>query len=137
MTCVTSCVDVQSLTERRMRMSFRRMTPRVKGNKYQAQKTIVDGITFDSKKEAHRYKELKLLERAGEISSLQLQTPYELQPSFKHNGKTIRAIKYVADFTYTDKAGKIHIEDTKGVKTKEYLIKKKMMLYKGHEIEEV
>lgn len=106
-------------------------------SKYHAKKSEVDGITFDSQKEAHRYRELKLLERAGEIFSLELQTPYELQPSFKHNGKTIRAIKYVADFTYKDKDGKIHIEDTKGVKTKEYLIKKKMMLYQGHEIEEV
>lgn len=62
---------------------------------------------------------------------------FELQPSFKHNGKTIRAITYVADFTYYDKAGKYHIVDTKGVKTDVYLLKKKMMQFKGYDIEEV
>ncbi len=131
---MTSCVDAQ---KRRKRTVGYWKNPNRMWSKYNAKKTKVDGITFDSQKEAHRYRELKLLERAGEISFLELQKVYELQPSFKHNGKTIRAIKYVADFYYVDKDGKIHIEDTKGVKTKEYLIKKKMMLYQGHEIEEV
>ena len=110
---------------------------RINSNKYHAKKTEVDGIRFDSQREARRYKQLKLLERAGEISFLELQKVYELQPSFKHNGKTIRAIKYVADFYYVDKDGKIHIEDAKGMKTPEYNLKKKMMLYQGLEIEEV
>ena len=120
-------------------MSFRRMN--LKGlrnsSKYNAKKTELDGIKFDSQHEAVRYSQLKLLLRAGEISDLQLQPVFELQPSFKHNGKTIRAIKYVADFTYKDRDGKIHIEDAKGMKTKEYLLKKKMMLFRGYEIEEV
>lgn len=112
--------------------------PKAHKTKYNARKAQADGITFDSVHERNRYLELKLLARAGEISDLQLQVPYELQPSFKHNGKTIRAIKYVADFTYKDKDGKIHIEDAKGMKTKEYLIKRKMFLYvHGIEIEEV
>ena len=66
--------------------------------------------------------------------------PFELQPSFEHpeTGKTIRAIKYIADFTYIDvKTGRRHIEDTKGFHTKEYELKKKLMLYKGWVIEEV
>lgn len=108
-----------------------------KPQKYHAKKTEVDGITFPSKHEAHRYCELKLLQKAGEISSLELQVSFELQPSFRYKGKTIRAIKYIADFTYFDRDGKMHIEDAKGVKTKEYQLKKKLMLFKGWEIEEV
>ena len=118
-------------------MAYRMNPYRRSQNKYQAQKTEVDGITFDSRHEAHRYRELKLLERAHEISDLKLQVAFELQPSFQHKGHIIRAIKYIADFTYIDKDGKIHIEDAKGMKTKEYQLKKKLMLYKGWEIEEV
>ena len=95
--------------------------------KYHAKKTIVDGITFDSRKEAARYAELKLLERAGVISQLTLQPRFELQKSFKKNGKTYRKIEYVADFMYRDnKAEKTVIEDVKGVKTEVYKLKKKL-----------
>lgn len=104
--------------------------------KYGNKKPTVDGIKFDSQAEANRYAQLKLLLTAGEITELQLQVPYELQPSFKHEGKTIRAIKYVADFVYKDKDGKVHIEDVKGMRTKEYEIKRKIMLYQGNVIEE-
>ena len=67
-------------------------------SKYRNRKTIHDGITFDSKGEANRYCELKILERAGEISDLTLQPKFTLQESFKKNGKTHRAITYIADF---------------------------------------
>ena len=108
-----------------------------KENKYKNRKVELNGITFDSIKERNRYVFLKSQEKRGIISGLELQVPFELQPKFTHNGKTIRAIKYVADFVYFDADGKMHIEDTKGFKTREYELKKKMMLYHGHEIEEV
>lgn len=113
-----------------------------KKNKYSARKTTIDGITFDSAKEAARYKKLKMLESMGAIKDLKLQVPFELQPAFRYNGKQIRAIKYVADFTYyaPDKNGKkvYVVEDTKGYKTKEYELKRKMFLFtQGFEITEV
>jgi len=99
-------------------------------NKYHARKTTVDGITFDSRAEATRYTELKLLERAGEISSLVLQPEFELIPGYIKNGRKIRAVKYRADFQYTDRNGKTVIEDVKGVCTKEFLLKKKIFEWK-------
>jgi len=89
-------------------------------NKYNAIQTTVDGVTFDSGKEANRYLELKLLQRAGEISDLKLQVPYE----FIVNG--IKVCKYYADFVYQEK-GKEVVEDTKGKITDVYRIKKKLM----------
>ena len=106
-------------------------------NKYNAKKTIVDSITFDSKKEADRYCELKLLQRAGAITDLKLQVPFELQPAFTLNGKKIRAIYYIADFMYQE-GGAYIVEDVKGRKTKEYMLKRKMYAYRyGQEIKEV
>lgn len=95
-------------------------------NKFHAQKTAVNGITFDSRAEATRYTELRLLERAGEISSLVLQPEFELIPGYTKNGHKIRAVKYRADFMYTDRNGQTVIEDVKGVRTKEFLLKKKI-----------
>lgn len=92
-------------------------------NKYGNKKVTVDGIEFDSKKEARRYSELKLLERAGEIQDLQLQVKFELIP--KQKGE--RACNYIADFVYTEN-GQTVVEDTKGFKTPEYIIKRKLML---------
>lgn len=104
-------------------------------NKYRNQKITIDGITFDSKLEARRFRELKLLERAKEIEQLQLQPEFELIPSFKKNGKTIRKTIYKGDFSYIDKrTGKLIVEDTKGYKTKEYILKKKMFEYKFPEL---
>lgn len=98
-------------------------------SKYRAVKTTIDGITFDSKKEAARYKELKLLEKAGEIKDLGLQPRFTLQESFKHEGKTQRSITYIADFIYWDEKAKATVvEDVKGHKTQVYGIKKKMFL---------
>lgn len=99
-------------------------------HKYNAKKTVVDGIAFDSKKEAMRYKELKELQRVGKIDGLELQPRFELQESFKHKGKTIRKIEYVADFKYLDIAlGKWVVEDVKGMKTDVYKLKKKLFLH--------
>jgi len=96
-------------------------------HKYNAKKTIVDGITFDSKREAARYQELKLLERAGEIRNLKLQPRYVLQDSFRKNGVTHRAITYVADFEYIDnQTNTVVVEDVKGKKTAVYNLKKKL-----------
>lgn len=97
-----------------------------RAHKYNATKTEVDGIKFDSKAEARRYKELKLLESVGDISKLELQPKYELQEGFTKNGKRIRSINYVADFSYLDKEGNKIVEDVKGLKTDVYLLKKKM-----------
>lgn len=107
-------------------------------NKYGNKKIIIDGIEFDSKKEGLRYKELKLLERAGLITDLKMQTSFELQPSFKKNGKTIRAITYKSDFDYKTKDGRHIVEDVKSKATekdKVYRLKRKMLQYKYNDIE--
>ena len=101
-----------------------------KKSKYSAVKTEINGIKFDSKKEARRYKELKILEKADEIKSLELQPRFLLQEKFKYNGKTIRKIEYIADFRYIDVKGNTVVEDVKGMKTEVYKIKKKIFLKK-------
>ena len=104
-------------------------------SKYRSKKIIIDGISFDSKREGNRFLELKMLERAGKIKDLQLQHKFELQPSFRKNGRTIRAITYVADFTYFDlEKMKIVVEDVKGFKTDIYSVKKKLFEYKFPEL---
>lgn len=98
-------------------------------SKYHAKKTEVDGIVFDSAKEARHYASLKLLEHAGIISNLRLQPRFLLQDSFTHDGKKERKIEYVADFMY-DQGGRAVVEDVKGLKTQVYKLKRKMFLYK-------
>lgn len=104
-------------------------------NKYGA----IKANGFDSRKEANRYAELKLLERAGKISRLQRQVDYTLIPSQYIDGKCVeRACKYIADFVYMDADGNWVVEDTKGFKTKDYIIKRKLMLYvNGIRIKEI
>lgn len=98
-------------------------------SKFNAKKTVIDGIKFDSKREAERYCELKLLEKAKEIRNLELQPRFLLQDKFKDKqGKTHRKIEYVADFLYIDKDGKAIVEDVKGVMTDVYKLKKKLFL---------
>lgn len=99
-------------------------------SKYGNRKTEIDGILFDSAKEARRYAELKLMERTGEISDLRRQVKFELTPSIREGGKVIeRASHYVADFVYLDRrTGKIVVEDVKGKRTPEYILKRKYML---------
>lgn len=118
-------------------------------SKYGSKKVTIDGITFDSQKEAKRYRELSLLERAGKVTDLQRQVKFVLIPSQYEpdtvgvrggvrRGKLLeREVSYVADFSYT-KDGKMIVEDTKGFRTKDYIIKRKLMLYiHGIRIEEV
>lgn len=98
-------------------------------SKYNAKKKVVDGHTFDSKREAERYCELKLFVRAGEIRNLVLQPRFLLQDEFfDKNEVKHKKIEYVADFMYIDKCGKTIVEDVKGVLTDVYKLKKKMFL---------
>ena len=94
-----------------------------KKSKYGAVKTEIDGIMFDSKHEAKRYQELRLLEQAGEITNLRLQVPFELIPKSKHG----MPIRYIADFTYNDQSGQLIVEDAKVVKTPVYRLKRRIM----------
>ena len=98
-------------------------------NKYRNNQVQIDRYVFDSQLEGTRYRQLKLLERAGEISNLRLQVPFILQDSFKKNGKTYRKIEYIADFVYEEK-GQTIVEDTKGMKTDVFKIKQKLFEYK-------
>ena len=97
-------------------------------SKYGAKKTVVNGIVFDSKKEAERYKSLSFLLKVGAIGFLELQVPFELNPG------GLFSLKYVADFVYVDsKTGEKIVEDVKGMLTAVYKKKKKLML-KIHKI---
>lgn len=100
-------------------------------NKYGAKKITHMGEKFDSIKECERWCELRLMERGKVIADLKRQVKFELLPAQKYMGETVeRPVSYIADFVYTDmKTGKTIVEDTKGFKTPEYRIKKKMMLY--------
>ena len=107
-----------------------------KANKYGAKRVG----THASQKEHDRANTLKMWQRAGVISNLREQVPYELIPAHRFEDGTLeRACKYSADFVYTDnETGATVVEDTKGVRTKEYIIKRKLMLYMhGIRIKEV
>lgn len=107
--------------------------------KYHSKKVVTEDGTFDSKKEFNRFCELSLLERAGEITGLERQKKYVLIPKQTSGGKTIeRECSYIADFVYRTKNGALVVEDTKGVRTKDYIIKRKLMLFRhGIRIKEV
>lgn len=98
--------------------------------KYGNSKVVLNGIKFDSLREAERYSQLKLLERAGQITDLELQPRFELIPKQRRDdGKPERACEYVADFRYTDvRTGQTVIEDAKGMRTRDYIVKRKLML---------
>lgn len=113
-------------------------------SKYHNQKTTIDGINFDSKREAERWCELKIMQRAGIVTDLKRQVKYCLIPEVKGSDKKIRqrAVHYIADFVYWEKHndGCWHqvVEDAKGIRTEVYKIKKKLMLWRfGIEIREV
>ena len=111
------------------------MRQSVRKSKYRSIKTTVDGITFDSKKEAKRYQELKLLQRANKIKNLRLQVSYVLIEKSRYG----RQIKYIADFVYYDKELKQEVvQDTKGFRTDVYRLKKRLMAERyGIEIKEI
>ena len=101
-----------------------------KPSKYRNTPVIHDGIRFASKAEGKRYLELKLLERAGEIHSLNLQVRYELRVLDD------KVCTYVADFVYFDKRNVIHVEDVKGMLTPEFKLKARLFrIVMGTEIE--
>lgn len=125
-----------------------------KTNKYGNKKITYNGITFDSIKEKDRYIELRLLERAGAITDLQRQVSFELIPAqyetferYGKRGKRLndgrrcieKSVTYVADFVYKNvSTGETVVEDTKGMRTEAYILKRKMMLYfHGIKIKEV
>ena len=113
------------------------------GNKYHARQYVSsDGEVFDSKREARRYEELLLLLRGGLIAELKRQVKFILVPAQREpdrvgvrggrvRGASIeREVSYIADFVYVDRAsGKQAVEDVKGVRTKDYVIKRKLMLW--------
>ena len=119
--------------------------------KYHNKKVQYDGIEFDSKKEMYRYIRLKSMQDEGLITDLRLQVPYEIIPAIyetttvqlKTKTKEVtkcvqRATHYLADFVYRDQDGNEVVEDSKGLRTKEYLLKKKMMrAFLGIAIKEV
>ena len=100
--------------------------------KYRNTKVTINGITYDSKKEARRHGELLLMERAGAIKNLEHQVKYVLIPSQKIDGRVVeREVSYTADFRYIQN-GKVIVEDVKSEitrKDKTYILKRKMMLY--------
>lgn len=97
--------------------------------KYGNRKVMLDGHSFDSKREARRYAELVLLQKAGLISELALQPAFELIPKQRRaDGKAERACTYVADFSYLGEDGQLVVEDAKGVRTPDYVIKRKLLL---------
>ena len=125
-------------------------------NKYGNKKVVIAGIAFDSKREAMRYQDLNFLEMCGAISDLKRQVVFELIPAQREKstkvykkgrkkgqpieGKIIeKAVTYIADFTYIDSdTGKMVVEDAKGMRTRDYIIKRKLMLYiHGIKIREV
>lgn len=126
----------------------------MKRSKYSNRKTVVNGIEFDSQKEARRYQELRLLERSGKISNLRLQVKYVLIPTqrtasfelyksgpkkgMRKSGKVLEnECAYIADFVYTQGGSEI-VEDAKGMRTAVYRIKRKLMLERyGIQIQEV
>lgn len=99
-------------------------------SKYRAEKTLVNGVQYDSKKESKRAIELEYLEKTGKIKNLQRQVRFILQEGYENNeGKKIRPISYVADFVY-EQDGKKIVEDTKGFRTEVYIVKKKIFMFR-------
>lgn len=96
--------------------------------KFKNVKTRVDNITFDSNKEARVYQDLKLLLQAGEVQKLELQRRFTLVPAQYEEKKCVeKSVVYVADFVVTKRDGTVEVIDCKGAKTKDYIIKRKMM----------
>ncbi len=95
-------------------------------NKYHAEKVTIDGIPFDSKKEGARYQQLKMLERAGQISNLTLQKVFELSPAAIIHGRKKPPLRYIADFVYVEK-GQPVVEDCKGFRDAVYKIKRHLV----------
>lgn len=114
----------------RQKVTLKDVFPGTRPTKYKNRKIVVDGEKFDSMKELGRWQELRLLQMVNGITDLCRQKEFILIPAQKdpETGRTLeRACKYIADFVYTEN-GKTVVEDTKGIRTKEYIIKRKLML---------
>lgn len=109
---------------------FIEMEKRRTKSKYRAKKVERGEPHFPSKKEADRYLELKTLENAGEISHLSLQPKFRLLDPTVHNGKKIGEVDYTADFYYIDNEGREIVEEVKGHRGPEYVIKMKLFIHK-------
>ena len=113
--------------------------------KYKNKHCVVNGIAFDSYAEGRRYAYLTMLQKSGRISNLRTQVQYELIPAQRAKSTDVykrgprkgepkpgyiieNAVKYIADFVYVQD-GKTVVEDVKGKRTKDYIIKRKLMLY--------
>lgn len=115
-----------------------------KSKYYNIKTKTSDGIVFDSVKEARRWEQLLLLQKGGKIVELQRQVKYELIPAqyetyerYSKKGERLkegrrlieRKVEYVADFVYQDAvSGELIVEDAKGIRTKDYILKRKLML---------
>ena len=126
-------IDINSLPIKYQRQAYEQLAKKtpmnpIKKHKYNAKKTEIDGIRFDSKLEANCY---TVLRDSG--LRFTLQTVYEIQDGFRDNGKAIRAITYKTDFTITTEHD-IYVVDAKGMKTPEFAIKYKLLLRKGTRI---
>lgn len=119
-----------------MKFRMSRLAPQWRTKtKFRSEKTTVDGVTFDSKAEAEYFCYLKLLLKAHEVKKFNTQVPYELVPAYERKGKKIRAMVYKADFVVDYADGHTEVVDVKGVQTKEYLLKRKLLLYQHPEID--
>ncbi len=105
-------------------------------NKFGAKRTTVDGVTFDSRREANRWLELRLLARSGQITDLERQPAFVLLDDFVYRGRKVRGITYRADFRYK-MGGQDVVEDVKGFLTKDYQLKKKLFLAKFPELHHI
>lgn len=135
-------IDARNLPPKYQKQILGKLAASKREPKYRNLKTerMVDGrkIIFDSQKEARRYDQLKAMLKRGDIENLRLQQDFTLVEAYTTaSGERVRAMRYRADFTYRRDGVEI-VEDVKGVKTKEYLMKKKLMMEKyGIEVREV
>ncbi|WP_244629790.1 DUF1064 domain-containing protein [Martelella limonii] len=126
-------MEAREMTERMTAAEAREHLKPAKQNKYRNKPVVIDGIRFDSTAEGNRYNDLKTLQKAGEIVELQRQVSYRLDVNGEH------VCAYKADFVYFDcREKRTVVEDVKGVRTKDYEIKKKLMrAVHGIEIQEI
>lgn len=117
-----------------LRKNRKKANPRAKAtSKHGNKKVEYEGHMFDSKMELKRYKELKLLERAGTITDIELQPKYRLQEGFRYNGKAYRSINYTPDFRYKQ-GDVVVVEEVKGFADTSYLIRKRLFLFQNPDV---
>lgn len=120
--------DYQAYVQRRA--SIHRPVKPIQRSKYHARKVEKYGHIWDSHKELREYERLLLLQQAGEIKTIMLQPQFELQPAFTYKGKKQRAITYKADFMVLYADGRKEVIEVKGFKTRDYILRRKMLLFK-------